>query len=111
METYPTLKINSLKDSLHKPLITSETENLNIKQRPRGTRSIRKFEISHIALSQSDKDTLQDFFETNNGLIFEFYNPKDTTTYNVIFDGMDNIDFTYSIEFQLYSTTIKMREQ
>ena len=110
MATYPSFcQVNSQTRKPQKPLLRSEYESLYVKQRPRTTRNILKFEFSHW-LNDSDYATLEDFFNTNNGLEMDYVDPKDSQTYTVIFDEMDELQGTYNAIKQFWEVKIKLRE-
>ena len=111
MATFPiAVRATELTDSSVKKLYNSES-NGYVKQRPQYTRGIKKFKIGFRSLTDSEKSTLNEFFENNNGLSFTFTNPKDSVSYECIFYGMDEIDFTYNPKMLRYSCTVTLREQ
>ncbi len=79
---------------------------------PKGTVTKKIFEFGLAYLSNTDKVTLQTFFDTNQGLAFDiaFTSTGDSTTYSVIFD-QDELDFVYVKRFPAqYTLKVKVKE-
>lgn len=79
---------------------------------PKGTilKKVFNFKLSY--LSNTDKETLETFFDANQGLTFQidFTCTGDTTEYDVVFD-IDELEFVYERRFPAYYTIdIKVKE-
>lgn len=111
MATFPADPIPTSSDDITvKPLITSES-NGYIQQRPKTTRNIKKFKLNYNILNDTQKTTLENFFINNNGLEFTYVYPKTGTSYTMIFDGMDEISFSFDAKMNKHTTTINLREK
>lgn len=94
MENFPTLSIAPTVDGFTEevakdPTIKTDFENGFYQTRPAFTRIPRKFTVTYHAMSDSDKNTLQNFEKTV--LVgcdaFTWTHPKTSTQYTVRFDA------------------------
>lgn len=82
---------------------------------PKGTIIKKAFDFTLSNLNNTDKETLQTFFDDNQGISFtiDFTCTGDTTTYNTIFD-QDVLEFkrnrTFSETSGTYTLNLKIKE-
>lgn len=99
---YPTLNPRyGVKESTIGKTVKAEFDGNYVQQRPKTTRTRKKFEIEYL-LTQSEFNTFDTFFKDNLGYSFSFVHPSTLATYTVRF-GTDSIDATY-----LYDDLIKI---
>lgn len=106
---YPSIFINGLGEKNVKPVYKSKFDGGYQQQRPQHTRKIKMFDITHTNLTDAQVTTLDDFFDINQGLSFDFTHPKTAVVYVVTFD-MDELDFQHTKGGLHQNTKIKLRE-
>jgi len=107
MNSFPNIKINSIKSEVIKPRHTASYDGGYEQTRLKNTRSIKKFSIGFTALTNDEAQTLETFFEQNQALEFSFTHPITNNTHTVRFDE-NSISFTQNTPlYQSVSFDIK----
>lgn len=109
MAVYPDFKIENFEDKKIKPVSKSSYDGGYTQRVAKFTRTLSQFTFSHENLSQIEKETLEAFFNQNQGLSFTFVHPLNSETFEVSFDS-DDVSFSYDKIFQCYSTKIALME-
>ena len=108
MATFPSLQpLNGVKESSIGKVVTSSFDG-NYKQQRRKTTRIRKQFEMDFALSLSEYQTLDTFFQTYLGVNFEFTHPITSTVYNCRFSD-ETLDATYLVN-NLIKVKLKIEE-
>ena len=77
--------------------------------RSKATLLKKEFLIKYNNMTTAERDTLEAFFDANQGLEFDWTHPEQGgDTYQVVFN-QDEIEFSW-IAYQLWSTSFKIRE-
>jgi phage-related protein len=108
MATFPTLPITKITRKTVKPIIRNSYDGGYEQQRLKYTRKIKEFHLSFAVLTQAQTQQLEDFFNTQQGFQFYFYDSVFDTTYAVRFMS-DDITFEQSMP-NYFSTSLSMRE-
>ena len=88
MATWPDISLPSkIEEELYKPQVETEFEANYFASRPISSRAIRRWNLSWNSMSQGDLDTLQTFFIANQGLSFDWTNPRNSIGYSCRFIG------------------------
>jgi len=98
MATFPTIEIlTGLSVKNIKPANRKTSAAGYSMSRARATVTKKEFTLKYECVSAADKTTVDDFFDANQGQVFNLNapDPADSTIYTVIF-GQDSIDWTYS---------------
>ena len=107
---YPTLPTINIQESVSKPMYKVSFETGYQQQRPKHTRAVRSLELTHNLLTQSEAETLKDFFIDNQGYVFTYTHPITSYVYTVTFD-MDSLDFEFSEQSATrQNATVKLKE-
>jgi|LGVF01.2.fsa_nt_gb hypothetical protein len=88
MNTYPTTptpRIGS-KDTKIIPIVKSESEGNYTKVRRVTTKARMKFNLKYNTITSDEFNTLDAFFEANQGIAFIFVHPVTSISYNCIFN-------------------------
>lgn len=110
MIIYPiNLNIDSFDSKIIKPTSKSSYSNGYTQKVAKYTRALNQFSFSHENLEVIEKEQLQLFFETNQGLSFTFVHPLTNDSFEVSFE-MDEISFSYDKYMKTYSTKIILQE-
>jgi len=107
MNTLP-ITPNQITEEVKKPALRSKYDGGYTQTRPKYTRKTKKFTLEYQALSLSEKDTLEAFFDANQGLSFYFVDPVSSTQYAVNFSD-DSISFKL-VSTKYYSTSFSVEE-
>ena len=108
---FPTLSVEAdikYDDEYIKPIVQTSFEGNYKQTRPKYTRSSQNFNPTYRMITETDKDTLQAFFNTNSGNSFDWTNPTDSVTYTVRF-GVDRLKFR-NITVGYYVVSIPLEE-
>lgn len=111
MATFPTLTISAsskFEDEYIKPTVKTKFEGNYSQSRPKYTRASHNFNTLYNMITETDKATLQTFFNTNSGNSFTWNNPTDEVDYTVIF-AEDSLSFK-NITLGFYEVNIKLEE-
>lgn len=100
---------SGLKEAPQKGQIKSDFENGYVQSRPKFTRVRKKFELSWETMTNSDKETLEAFFDDNLGGVFGWTHPISDSTYTVRFTN-DSLDFSYQ-PHNYWQISIELEEQ
>lgn len=105
-------KVTSLKEKLVKPSNRQTSSAGYTMSFPKGTVTKRILAISMAYLSKANKDTIETFFDANQGLAFTINDPDPNSSdvFTVVFD-QDDLEFTYTRVFPgEYALDITVRE-
>jgi len=108
MATLPTLPITAISRRTIKPSLKKSYDGGYEQQRLKYTRSIKEFKITYGVLDHLQAQELEDFFNANQGMSFDFTDETFQTTHNVRF-AQDDITIT-QIQPKYYTTSITVRE-
>lgn len=107
---YPTIELSQeSKRTVTKEAIRTETESGIGRTRAKFTKPRYQFDLKYKGISESEYETLEDYFLANQGNVFTFTYPRDNVAYNVMFniDSMspsyDGIDSVIDTEVSLIS--------
>lgn len=103
---------SGLRESPQKGQIKSDFEAGYVQSRPKFTRTRKRFELSWDAMSNSDKETLETFFDDNLGDTFTWDNPISTASdpsHTVRFVN-DSLEFSYR-PHNYWQISIELEEQ
>ena len=97
MATWPTIMIPQFGTGgeWYRPQIRNEFEANYVQSRPRGTRGIMRWTLQWTAMSEADFQTLLTFFNTNQGLSFDWTEPVTTTARTCRFSE-DSLKWSHS---------------
>ena len=96
--------------SHHRKKVRSDFEAGYVQQRPRWTRSRKKFNLRWDLLPEADLTTLLDHFDNNQGSTFNWTHPIRNTTYTVMYSG-DSINYDLSADrVKYYSASVELEE-
>ena len=109
MSIYPNLNIDSFESKTIKPTSKSSYSSGYTQKVAKYTRALNQFSFTHDNLESIEKEQLELFFETNQGLSFTFVHPLTNDTFEVSFE-MDEISFSYDKYMKTYSTKIMVQE-
>jgi len=89
----------------------AETDSNYMITAARGTTSKKEFELGYTSLSDSEKSTLESFFDANLGGSFNYTHPISGAVYSVFFVADDDsLDFDYDVHIRKWITNFKLRE-
>jgi len=82
MNTFPTLSIapSAITLEILRKTLRSKPEEGKPMSRPLWTKSIKTFSVSFTALTETDRASLESFFDSNSGVDFYFFNPLTNVT-------------------------------
>lgn len=109
MAIYPDFKIEIFEEKKIKPTSKSSYDGGYTQRVAKFTRALNEFSFTHENLELNEKEQLELFFETNQGLSFSFIHPLNNNTFEVSFE-MDEISFSYDKVMKTYSTKITLQE-
>lgn len=109
MAIYPDFKIETFDEKKIKPTSKSSYDGGYTQKVAKYTRALNQFSFTHENLEVVDKEQLELFFITNQGLSFSFVHPLSNNTFEVSFE-MDEISFSYDKVMKSYSTKIIVQE-
>lgn len=109
MAVYPDFKIETFDEKKIKPTSKSSYDGGYTQKVAKYTRALNQFSFIHENLEVVDKEQLELFFITNQGLSFSFVHPLSNNTFEVSFE-MDEISFSYDKVMKSYSTKIIVQE-
>ena len=93
--SYPTIQLSEkTKKILIKEAIRSESEGGYGRTRAKYTKPRYQFDLDYIAISESDFETIESYFLSNQGMTFSFVYPRDSQTYTCMFN-QDSIGAEY----------------
>lgn len=93
--SYPTIQLSEkTKKTLIKEAIRTESEGGYGRTRSKYTKPRYQFDLDYIAISESDFETIEAYFLSNQGLTFNFVYPRDAQTYVCMFN-QDSISAEY----------------
>ena len=104
LTSYPTYPI---REQVINPAISSPFENGMVQVRPRFTRSRKRWSISYRALTEAEKNTVKNFYDSVSGgsYYFTWENPMDEVEHTVRFiNDMEITQITntyYTVSFDL----------
>jgi len=108
MATFPTLPITKISRKTNKPLIKQSYGGGYEQQRLKNTRNIKEFSLTFSVLTQAEAQTLENFFDANQGFAFDFYDAVFATTHQVRFTS-DSISFNQDMP-RYFSTSLTLKE-
>jgi len=110
MTTFPTIQSpNGLQQKTIKPAQRSTSSAGYTMARAKATIAKKEFKVMYQNLTTAERNTLQTFFNSNQGLEFDWTHPEPSgSTYQVIFN-QDDIEFVW-ISFGLWTVTFKIKE-
>jgi len=109
---FPDIKNPSkISESNNREKLRSKFEAGYVHQRPKWTRSRRKFSLDWKLLSAADLDTLLSHFDNNQGSSFNWTHPTRGTTYTVMYSG-DKIEYDLrsGTAGKYYSASVTLEE-
>lgn len=111
MTTWPASLPNPsrLREVPKKGQIRAEFEAGYTQSRAKWTRTRRLFELEWLALTESEKSTLDTFFDNNLGGTFTWTHPVNETSYTVRFTD-DELDETY-VPIGRWRVRLRLEEQ
>lgn len=109
MAIYPVLNIESFEKKTVKPVSKSSYDSGYTQKVAKYTRSVAQFSFSHENLDETQMETLELFFKTNQGSSFTFVHPLNENSFEVTFE-MDEISFDFDKTMKTYSTKIMLSE-
>lgn len=109
MAIYPDFKIETFDEKKIKPTSKSSYDGGYTQKVAKYTRALNQFSFTHENLEVVDKEQLELFFVTNQGISFSFVHPLSNNTFEVSFE-MDEISFSYDKVMKSYSTKIIVQE-
>ena len=103
MATWPNIeKPSRMIERTKKAQIKSDMAAGYVQSRAKWTRTRKVFELSWNAMSDADKNILEDFFTENIGDTFEWTHPLTNTTYTVRFgDGELSASYVYVLRWKI----------
>lgn len=110
MADFPSIGLPvGLRQKTIKPAYRGKSSAGYTMSRAMATTSKEEFEVGYDFLSSSDRDTLQTFFNTNQGIEFNWTHPETGgSTYSVVF-AEDELFFTAKPPFY-WTITLKLQE-
>jgi len=109
MASFPSIVPNDLQHKIIKKKISAESSAGYFMSRPAGSVAKKEFTLSFASLTITERNTLQTFFDTNQGLAITWTHPETGgATYNVSFLE-DELSFNY-VPVDRYSVSVKLRE-
>lgn len=105
---FPSLPIHTIDRKRIKPAFRGNFDGGYEQTRPKYTRSIREFTVQFTALTITQCQTLETFFDDNQGLEVDFTDPVTDELFTVRFAD-DEITFK-QVTRELLITSIKLRE-
>ncbi len=109
MAIYPDFKIETFEEKKIKPTSKSSYDGGYTQKVAKFTRALNEFSFGHENLEPNEKEQLELFFQTNQGLSFTFVHPLSNNTFEVSFE-MDEISFSYDKVMKSYSTKVILQE-
>ena len=110
MATWPNIQNPSgLAEKPTKGQIRSDFEAGYVYSRAKWTRARKRFDLTWDSMTNSDKNTLETFFNNNLGSTFTWEHPVSGTTYTVRFSD-DSIDFDY-VPHMYWQASVSLEEQ
>lgn len=102
---------SKISESHNRAKLRSQFEAGYVHQRPKWTRSRKKFTLDWNLLPEADLITLLNDFDTNQGSSFSWTHPTRDTTYTVMYSG-DAVEYDLSYESvgKYYSVSIGLEE-